>query len=481
MIKPIACTLALTAALSLGACGNAPTRSGQTTDPVTLSSELGGIEGDLIQTLSDETADSAVRVAQPIGAEYGTDEDDTYEGEILDAVRAGEIDVTAIRADILASAGAASLSALQVPWLVTSEAQAAKISADPIAADLMADLTDIGVVGLALVPAGLRHPFGYGRPLLGPADFRRTGYNVRHGDGMGAIVAGLGAVADYSRGDVRRERIAAGTLGVLDASLLQPGSVDLPGVVTSNVTFYTRFDAIIVNLNVWEGLTPAQQEALRASALKAAQDAVAERQTEAEALDSWCEGGSTLSVIASEEDIAGLHDTLAPVEEAALADSQTQDLATVLRKLGQGAQPPEGEACGTLEIGTNADYLVGRKGDQNVFDGVWRLKVDAEKMIASGVSAADAHANAGIWTITVDGHVATVDAPRGPDCDWDFYLNGDEVAIDFIYQGNDACWGLAHGTYSRKGDVVRFSFDRERFYDVLIDNAMFANGLHRIG
>ncbi len=36
----------------------------------------------------------------------------------------------------------------------------------------MSGLDEAGVVGLALVPEGLRHPFGYERPLLGPMTTR---------------------------------------------------------------------------------------------------------------------------------------------------------------------------------------------------------------------------------------------------------------------------------------------------------------------
>ena len=49
------------------------------------------------------------------------------------------------------------------------------------------------------------------------------------------------------------------------------------------------------------------------------------------------------------------------------------------------------------------------------------------------------------------------------------------------YQGNDACYGLVRGSWRRQGDVVHFAFDRERYYDVALDNAMFAGGMRRIG
>ena len=50
-----------------------------------------------------------------------------------------------------------------------------------------------------------------------------------------------------------------------------------------------------------------------------------------------------------------------------------------------------------------------------------------------------------------------------------------------MYGGNDACYGLALGTWRRDGDVVWFTWEKQRFFDVAIDNAMFAGGMRRIG
>jgi hypothetical protein len=50
-----------------------------------------------------------------------------------------------------------------------------------------------------------------------------------------------------------------------------------------------------------------------------------------------------------------------------------------------------------------------------------------------------------------------------------------------LYDGNDACYGLVLGTWRRDGDVVRFTWVKERFYDVALDNAMFAGGMRKIG
>lgn len=482
----IAITIAT--ALTCAACDSPPTRSGQSIDPVTLSSETNGsgVGGDVMTHLVENTAAAAVRVAAPKGATYSDD----GEGDILEAIQAGQFDLTVLRADRLAMAGAESLAILQAPFLVTTEEQAAKIAADPVATDLMADLDDIGLTGIALVPGGLRHPFGYGSALYGPGDYQGTTINTRYGSGVNAIVTALGATPDHSAEAARTNKIKSGQLRGIEVSYQQQGAVDRPAVVTSNVTLYTRFDVVVVRSQVWDGLTGAQKEALRAAAVKAGQDAIALRDTEASGLERWCATPSSASVVATTEQVQQLHDALQPVIDAATAAAG--DLAKRLAALGQGTTAPPGKQCGSIasqvdsttgstDLG-NDPYQVTRQGPQDVLDGIWRMVADKQTFLDQGLSVADADANAGIWTITVKDHIATVDQPSGPrDCTWDFAFNGDTVSLDMGAQGNDACFGHMIGTFKRDGDVVTFHFEKEKDYDVALDNAMFALGMQKIG
>src|SRR3954452_24274872 len=137
-------------ALTCAACGGAPpSRSGQATDPVQLTSETrgtGSVGGDVLTQLVDDTAAAAVRVTAPPARLYS---DADNEGDILKAVQAGDFDVTVLRAGRLFDAGAASLAPLQIPFLVTNEEHAAKIAAAPVADELMSGLNKIGLTGLA--------------------------------------------------------------------------------------------------------------------------------------------------------------------------------------------------------------------------------------------------------------------------------------------------------------------------------------------
>jgi hypothetical protein len=191
------------------------------------------------------------------------------------------------------------------------------------------------------------------------------------------------------------------------------------------------------------------------------------------------------------------------VIDEATSDSNAAELANRLSALGEGTTSPTGKECGSVDtndatvtsdttndnttpgtsdsVNNTNEYQVERQGPQDVLDGVWRMETDRQKILDAGFSASDADANAGIWTITIVDHIATVDQPHGPDCTWDFSFDGNAVSVDFGAHGNDACYGHSIGTFEREGDVVLFSFEKEQDYDVKLDNATFALGMQKIG
>ncbi len=491
LIPTVLIALATAAALTLVGCSSPPTRAGQAVDPVTLTSETtggaGGTGGDVLAQLVDITSGGPVQVTEPKGAIYSDD----YEGDVVEALQAGTFDLSVVRADRLAMAGAESLAVLQTPLLVTNDAQAAAIAADPVADDLMAGLEDIGLTGIALVPGGLRHPFGYNQALYGPDDYAGATFNTRFGTGVDAIFGALGATTDHSRDQERTDKARSGELRGIETSVQQLLAVDKPAVLISNVTLYEKFDVVVVRSDTWDGLTEAQQEALRASAVAAGKDAVAARDTEAQGLERWCSSPDAASVVVDDEQLAALHAAWQPVIDAAMAVPGAADLAERVSALGDGTAAPLGITCGALDADGNlvadtpsvsaSEYEVTRSGPQDVLDGVWRLVADKNDLLEAGISPQEAGINAGVWTITITDHIARVDQPYGTDCIWDFAFDGERVSLNWAAEGNDACYGQTIGTFQLDGDVARFNWEKQRDYDVVLDQAIFAQGMTRIG
>lgn len=474
-------TTALVLSLAgLVACSSAPSRSGSAAAPVTITSGFGqgsgSVGSDVLEHLADVTSDAAVSVQRPV-ANTGTV---TEELDAVAAMRAGDFDLTVVRADTLATAGADSLAVLQTPFLVTSEVQAARVAADPVAEDLMAGLDELGLIGLALVPGGLRHPFGYREPLLGPDDYADATINVRPGDGIAALVEGLGATTDTGV-DQRDEMAFMGELRGIETSLQYFGSVTLPAVLTSNVTLYTKFDVIVMDRDAWDGLSNQQQQALREAGAKAAEAALEERGNEDTGLARWCRTPGAKSVRATDAQKGALEAELQPVVEAFTSAPGAADLAQRVRQLGEGTTDPAGAACGSTKVEDIAGYTITPRGDQDVLDGIWRMEVSAQAIVDAGGTAHDGSANAGVWTIEIRGGNAVADQPHGDDCAWDLNFAGERVSLAYQVPGNDNCFGYIVGTYERTGDTVTFDFEKQRDYDVALDRAIFADGMHKIG
>ena len=241
----------------LSACATPPGHTGTSPDPVTLTSTwgngAGGVGADVLDALVHPESDSPVTVSSPFSA---TDMDpDDEEGAALDVLAAGDADISVIRADRLAEAGADSLAPLQAPLVVTNNEQAAAIAADPVAADLMSGLSDIGLVGIALAPGGLRHTWGYQSAILGPKDYAGAVINTRVGSGVDALFAALGATTDHSVGDDRTAASHDGTLTGIETSLQQYQAVDRPAILTSNVSLYEKFDVVVIRADAYASLS----------------------------------------------------------------------------------------------------------------------------------------------------------------------------------------------------------------------------------
>ena len=178
-------------ALVVAGCGGAPPAlSGQAAEPIALSSATsgaGGVGGDVLAELVEQSTDEAVRIKSPTIEPQGDD----AEGDIIDALATGAADVSVVRADRLATAGAASLSVLQIPLLVTNLELADKIAADPLAEDLMADLDRMLRTRYLMMGSILAAIGGFGRGGADTAERQRmVATQWRRGTGTIEFISG---------------------------------------------------------------------------------------------------------------------------------------------------------------------------------------------------------------------------------------------------------------------------------------------------
>lgn len=476
--------LGLCVALVLSACAGPPARSGRDADPVLLRTMYGngpgGIGADVLEELVRASAGSSLVLGAGTQLPSAAQSEDE-EGGTLAALRAGRADLSVIRADRLVGAGVASLTPLQLPLLVEAPEHAARVAADPVAAALMADLDRIGLVGLALVPGGARHPFTHGaKAFRTPPDYRGEVVNTRVGPGVEAMVTTLGARTDHSVGEVRTRKVEKRAVTGIETSLQQVGAVTLPAVLTSNLTLYTKFDVVVMRRSAHAALSAEQRRRLGAVVRDGIRAGVARRDTEARGLQRWCNTPSAASVQLTPAELEAFGAALAPVVAAARRDATVAKLVDRIVAL-RGSEPaPVGATCDNLHTAGTDVYSLAPQGPQTLLDGTWRVDADIAVLRAAGVSDAEAVSNAGVWTFVVRNGQVAVDQPHGADCTAVFVTAGEKVTLHFGVDGNTECYGLMAGTYHRDGDVVSFTWLAERFYDVALDQAFFAGGMHRV-
>ena len=116
-----------------------------------------------------------------------------------DLIRGGELDGALIATRAWDPDGVTSLQALQAPFLITSQALEDRVVSGPLAAPMLAGLRRAGVIGLALLPADLLHPFGSERRCSGPRTSRR---HDPRGPSRATerLLAALGAKATHPNG-----------------------------------------------------------------------------------------------------------------------------------------------------------------------------------------------------------------------------------------------------------------------------------------
>lgn len=465
--------VALASSLVVAACSGPPSRVGGPADDVVLRTFVAptGSPGDLVREIALDTAGTPVAVRAEVAAPAAADDEDAV---VLKALRDSVVDLAVVRADALAGAGARSLRPLQLP-LIHSEQAALGVARSTLAGELMQDLPRVGLVGMALVPNGLRHPIGYGSgPLLEPSDYAGVLVNARPGPGVEAIVQALGARSDHSVGEERGRRVSGGVLRAIDVSAQMEGAIDGPAAITSNVTLYVRFDVVVVRAAAYAALTAAQRTVLTAAVRSAVTRSQGVGESEAQVLRRWCDEGRSVWQ-ARPAQVAAFADALAPVVAVARTDPSWGPLISSLVAFDDRFPPAGGLTC-RPDVGPHG---FAPRGDQGALDGVWRLDLPAQALLDARLPIDQ---NVGVWTFTIRNGQATVDQPTGPDCGSLFTFDGARLSLDWSADGSGNCEGFLVGTYQRSGDTVRVSWQGDpAASDSRFNAAMWSGGLHRIG
>jgi TRAP-type C4-dicarboxylate transport system substrate-binding protein len=375
--------------------------------------------------------------------------------KVAGLVQKGELDLALIPARAWDELGVTSLQALQAPFLVSSEHLVEQVVQSELAGELLGGLDQEGVIGLALLPEGLRHPVGFEHPLLRLADFsgatiRSLPSNVSH-----RLLEALGAKPVDISGDAFFVAAKNGEIDGAESGFAWGGTMPSPSTFTANITLYPKVNALVANEDGFGRLSDEHQRILREAAARAVRYVVQNAPTEADRAAAYCGNGGAIA-FAAEADVAALERAAQPVYEVLQADPLTKELIGQIRAMKAQATS-SGDAitpCGPASGGaptTNAE-------PSEFPEGVYRADLPPEYLIEKGMDAQTAYELGGIVTLTIKdgrwrGH--TQSAHNWPDCGGPYSVESGRISLR-----DDQC-GASHLVMSARwkledGDLTFF-------------------------
>jgi TRAP-type C4-dicarboxylate transport system substrate-binding protein len=207
------------------------------------------------------------------------DTDRREETSTLRDLLRGRADLAWVGARAFGCLGVRSLDPLQAPLLLADyPAVAAALSEHDLAAEMMAPLETLGLVGLTLLPGALRKPFAFERALLTVRDYERLRFRIHESRVENAVALALDtAVVLLSAREMAKQPQAGADAMFIHAGALR--SWRHPGYVVWNVNLWPRLVAIVSTGRTLDRIGTEGHDLLRAAA-------AATLATELAALDS---------------------------------------------------------------------------------------------------------------------------------------------------------------------------------------------------
>jgi TRAP-type C4-dicarboxylate transport system substrate-binding protein len=387
----------------------------------------------------EELSDGELRI-EPVWR--AGDGDEEWDQVVARKVVGGQLDLGNVPSRAWDTEGVTSLRALNAPFLITTDDLLDAVVTSDLADEMLAGLDEVGVVGLALVPEGLRHPFGFAQPLLGPEDYRDGHVRAPHSATTEAMFEAFGATTTGTDTDVTAQ------VGMESAY-----AFDVQGPATGNVTFFPKVGTLVVNGEVFERMSERQQQVLAEAAAQVRDWAIETRPSDVEAAAGFCEDGGTI-VHASDTELAALVAAAGPLYAELEADPQTKTQIDAIRTLQQGlgtaATAPE--PCGDQLVADPGEHDEPEAGaDNSAINGIYRWEFTREELEAAGEPPEEVDNNVGVWTNWFqDGRWWDQDEPMGT-----YVLDGDRMTITH----KDGVVGTYRWEHNEQGDLLVTAVD----------------------
>lgn len=388
-----------------------------------------------------------------------------WELHVAEMVRTRNAELALVPARAWSQSGAARLVALVAPFLITSDVVARRVVAGPLTAELLGGLRPAGAVGLGMVPAGLRHPFSFGRPLLMRSDFAGAAIRVPYSDIVYDGWRALGARPVDLPGSILAKAAAEGRVVAADSGYEFASGLTQTSTATGNLTPFARIDVLAAATGVFSGLGAHDRDVLHRAAADMTRNALATGSTDGRLARAFCAAGGRV-VLAPADQVRTLVAATAPVTASLEHEPRTRRLIEQIRSWAATAKVEPVSSCGTAARA--ARPAPSRESAAiHALDGVYRLNWSEPEMVRAGISAGYASHTFGLETWTLKGGryvYHTDDGLNPPDCRGPYTIRGHRLFVDFNVPG---CVGTLDATWTLKGDQLWLSVRNNTRDDVI--------------
>jgi TRAP-type C4-dicarboxylate transport system substrate-binding protein len=248
-------------------------------------------------------------------------------------LRHGDVALAVVGARAWDFVGVKGFDALVAPFLIDSLPLQARVLGSPLMERALEGVRPLGLVGLAVLPGGLRRPLGLSRPLRRPADYRGAKIGIRPAPIAAATFKTLGGTARGFDAD------PSGLIGFdgaeSDVTTILNNRYDTHSKgLTANVVLWPRVTTLVANAKAFDALSPDEQQVLlRAGreALVPLNDSFAADQRDS--LDALCRAKHLRLVLASDADRTELRRAVQPLYDRLRRDSWTRKLISEIEHM----------------------------------------------------------------------------------------------------------------------------------------------------
>jgi TRAP-type transport system periplasmic protein len=267
------------------------------------------------------------------------DETEAWNQAVLELVQAGDVDMALISTKTWEGEGVTSFSALSAPFLLTSDEVLKQVVAPDFADPILAGLTPVGLTGLALFPEGQQRLFSFGEPIDEPGDLVGKVVRAARSETADEVLESFGAVPKPLPGGLFEEALANNAVGATETSFARAGGLTKPTTVAGNLVLYPKINTLVINRDLWEGLSDNQRRVLEQAADGTRAWATASMPATAAEAAAYCQSGGTIFT-APEQGSAEFKTAVAPTIARLEKDPGTKALIAKIRSLAASTPAP---------------------------------------------------------------------------------------------------------------------------------------------